>query len=186
MPFYVFGKEYDNLLPEITQEKAIKKKDVFKLTIMNEEDQDEEEDLDIDDEEQYSDDEFMQEEYDLKVVLQTFVTRLESGSLEKYMGRQLVQTSQFFMEYHDEFNYFNSNIRTCLNGGMNSNKPNLLNIIQNQLEPQIRDYLKTVAQSRRIELMQDITDEARSATVVDHQEPEQQSRKILKIKRRNN
>lgn len=59
MPFYVFGKEYDNLLPEITQEKAIKKKDVFKLTIMNEEDQDGEEDLDIDDEEQYSDDEFI-------------------------------------------------------------------------------------------------------------------------------
>lgn len=33
------------------------------------------------------------------------------------------------MEYHDEFNYFNSNIRTSLNGGVNSNKPNLLTII---------------------------------------------------------
>lgn len=58
MPFYVFGKEYDNLLPEIMQEKAIKNKDVFKLTIMNE-DQFEEEDLEIEDEGQYSDDEFI-------------------------------------------------------------------------------------------------------------------------------
>lgn len=56
MPFYVFGKEYDNLLPEIMQEKH-KKKDLFKLTILNE-DQDEEEDLEIDDG-QYSDDEFI-------------------------------------------------------------------------------------------------------------------------------
>lgn len=87
MPFYVFGKEYDNLLPEIMQEKAIKKKDVFKLTIMNEDQFEEEEDLEIEDEGQYSDDEFIQEEYDLKLVLQTFVTRLERGSLEKYMDR---------------------------------------------------------------------------------------------------
>ena len=60
MPFYVFGKEYEDLLPEIMQQNEPKKKNLFKVTIMDDDQIDDGEDQEIDgeDEDEY-DDEFI-------------------------------------------------------------------------------------------------------------------------------
>ena len=149
---HTFDHEYQNLLPELKQKEEPKSaKPLFKITIpMNEEAkmQDEAIKSEGSDSEDHTQD-FIQEEYDLKLLVQEgLITRIDHESILRHFKTDSKRPpfTNIQNEFEDEFLYFNQHIRQVFN----QNSQSFNDMIENKLEPQIREYLKVIVQSQRV------------------------------------
>lgn len=153
---HTFDNEYQNLLPELKQKEEPKSADakpLFKITIpMNEEAKMQDDAIkseDSDSEDQVQD--FIQEEYDLKLLVQEgLITRIDHQSILRHFQTDSKRPpfTNIQNEFEDEFLYFNSHIRQVFN----QNSQSFNDMVENKLEPQIREYLKIIVQSQRVNI----------------------------------
>ena len=111
-------------------------------------DEDEDRDEDGEDEAVLDSQDFIQEEYDLKLLISVIVTRIDHKSIIKYLQKPDDLHLQEQNRYKDEYQFFTENFRAIFN----QRSLVLDDIIRNKLQPQVREYLKVIIQSKRVQL----------------------------------